>query len=77
MVVHRKGGKTVTIPLASRTARAVDLVVGQRIDGPIFLGPAGAKMTRDAAARMVRRVAKAGGISKRIGPVTGCRRARR
>ncbi len=68
LVVHRKGGKTVTIPLAPRTARALDLAIGERIEGPLFLGPSGDKMTRDAAARMVRRVAKAAGITKRIGP---------
>ncbi len=43
LVVHRKGGKTVTIPLAPRTARAVDLAVGERFDGPIFLGHKGEK----------------------------------
>lgn len=68
LVVHRKGGKTVTIPLAPRTARAIDLAVGERLEGPIFLGQDGRQMTRDAAARMVRRLAKAAGISKRIGP---------
>lgn len=68
LVVHRKGGKTVTIPLAPRTARALDLAIGERVEGPLFLGPTGDKMTRDAAARMVRRVAKAAGITKRIGP---------
>ncbi|MBW3575928.1 MAG: tyrosine-type recombinase/integrase [Actinobacteria bacterium] len=68
LVVHRKGGKTVTIPLAPRTARAVDLAVGERFDGPIFLGHNGERMTRDAAARVVRRLARAAGISKRIGP---------
>jgi hypothetical protein len=40
LVVLRKGGKTVTIPLAPRTARAVDFVVGERSDGPIFIGRA-------------------------------------
>ncbi len=38
LTVLRKGGKTVLIPLAPRTARAVDLAVGERSDGPIFLG---------------------------------------
>ena len=33
LVVLRKGGKTVTVPLAPRTARAVDLVVGERSRG--------------------------------------------
>ena len=68
LVVHRKGGKTVTIPLAPRTARALDLAIAERVEGPIFLGSTGDRMTRDAAARMVRRVSKAAGIRKRIGP---------
>lgn len=68
LVVHRKGGKTVTIPLAPRTARALDLAIGERAEGPLFVGANGDRMTRDAAARMVRRIAKAASISKRIGP---------
>ncbi len=36
-----KGGKVVTIPLAPRTARAIDLAVGERADGPIFLAADG------------------------------------
>ncbi len=68
LVVHRKGGKTVTIPLAPRTARALDLAIGERIEGPLFVGANGDRMTRDAAARMVRRIAKAADISKRIEP---------
>jgi integrase/recombinase XerD len=35
--VVRKRGKTVTIRLAPRTARAIDLAVGERVEGPIFL----------------------------------------
>ncbi len=50
LVVHRKGGKTVTISLAPRTARAVDLAIGDRLGGPLFLGSGGDRMTRDAAA---------------------------
>jgi integrase len=37
LVITRKGGKVVTIPLAPRTARAIDLAVGERCEGPIFL----------------------------------------
>lgn len=66
--MHRKGGKVVTIPLAPRTARAVDLAVGERLDGPIFLDRNGDRLRRDGAARMVRRLAKRAGITKRIGP---------
>ena len=68
LVVHRKGGKTVTIPLAPRTARALDLAIGERLEGPIFLGSNGHRLTRDAAARVVRRLAKSAGINKKIGP---------
>ena len=37
LTVLRKGGKLVTIPLAPRTARAIDLAIGERLAGPIFL----------------------------------------
>ena len=37
LTITRKGGKIVTIPLAPRTARAIDLCVGEREEGPIFL----------------------------------------
>jgi integrase/recombinase XerD len=37
LVITRKGGKVVTIPPAPRTARAIDLAIGERADGPLFL----------------------------------------
>jgi len=33
LVITRKGAKVVTIPLAPRTARAIDLAIGQRARG--------------------------------------------
>ena len=39
LTVTRKGGKVVTIPLAPRTARAIDLVIGERTEGPLFRPP--------------------------------------
>jgi len=36
LTIIRKGGKVVTIPLAPRTARAIDLAIGERSEGPIF-----------------------------------------
>ena len=33
LVISRKGGKIVTIPLAPRTARAIDLAIGDRCEG--------------------------------------------
>ncbi|MGH2705297.1 MAG: tyrosine-type recombinase/integrase [Actinomycetota bacterium] len=67
---HRKGGKVVTIPLAPRTARAIDLAIGERIEGPIFLGADGLRLNRHADRRIVRRVARRAGIVKRVGPHT-------
>ena len=33
LTITRKGGKVVTIPLAPRTARAIDLAIGERVGG--------------------------------------------
>jgi integrase/recombinase XerD len=68
--VLRKGGKIVTVPLAPRTARAIDLAIGERTEGPIFLGPNGNRLDRHGAARIVRRVAHRAGADKPIGPHT-------
>jgi integrase/recombinase XerD len=70
LVVLRKGGKTVTVPLAPRTARAIDLVVGERVEGPILLSRDGQRLDRHGAARIVRRIARRAGIHKRVGPHT-------
>jgi site-specific recombinase XerD len=70
LTVTRKGGKVVTLPLAPRTARAIDLAVGERPQGPIFLGPDGIRLDRHGAGRIVRRVARRAGITKRVGPHT-------
>jgi integrase len=70
LTVVRKGGKSVTMPMAPRTARTVDLVVGERFEGPILLGNDGERLDRHAAARIVRRIARAAGISKKVGPHT-------
>jgi integrase len=61
LTVLRKGGKIVTIPLAPRTARAIDLAIGERLDGPIFLRPDGQRIDRHCASRIVRRVARRAG----------------
>ena len=52
LVITRKGGKVATIPLAPRTARAIDLAVGERVDGPIFLTFDGQRLDRHGAARV-------------------------
>ena len=69
LFIHRKGNKTAMIPLAPRTARAMDLYIGERSRGPIFLNhDRTARLDRHAAARIVRRLAKRAGIDKRISP---------
>jgi integrase/recombinase XerD len=70
LTITRKGGKVVTIPLAPRTARAIDLAVGERCAGPIFLNGEGRRLDRHGAGRIVRRVARRAGISKAVGPHT-------
>ncbi len=52
LFIHRKGGKTATIPLSPRTARALDLYIGERETGPIFLNHDGTRrLDRHASAR--------------------------
>jgi len=70
LVITRKGGKVVIVPLAPRTARAVDLAVGVRSDGPLFLAADGRRLDRHGAARIVRRAARRAGITKPVGPHT-------
>jgi integrase len=70
LVVTRKGGKVVTISLAPRTARAIDLAIGQRTDGPIFVTADGRRLNRHGAGRIVRRVGRRARIGKPIGPHT-------
>ena len=60
----------MTVPLAPGTARAMDLAVGERCEGPIFVGADGRRIDRHAAGRIVRRIARRAGIAKRVGPHT-------
>jgi integrase/recombinase XerD len=59
-----------TIPLAPRTARAIDLAIGERTGGPLFLTADGRRLDRHGAARIVRRVTRRAGIAKKVGPHT-------
>ena len=70
LVVTRKGGKVVTIPLAARTARAIVLAIGERTDGPTFLTADGRRLDRHGAARIVRWAARQADIAKHVGPDT-------
>ena len=70
LTIIRKGGKMVTIPLAPRTARAIDLAIGERAGGPVFLATDGRRLDRHGAGRVVRKVARRAGIGKAVTPHT-------
>jgi integrase/recombinase XerD len=70
LTITRKGGRAVTIPLAPRTARAIDLAVGERTDGPVFLATDGRRLDRHGAGRIVRKTARRAGIAKTVTPHT-------
>ena len=70
LTITRKGGKVVTIPLAPRTARAIDLAIGERTEGPVFLAADGRRLDRHGAGRIVRKTARRAGIGKAVTPHT-------
>jgi len=69
-VITRKGGNIVTIPLAPRTARAIDLAIGERCEGPVVIASDGRRLDRHGAGRIVRRIARRAAITKPVGPHT-------
>jgi len=75
LLVERKGGKRVVIPLAPRTYRAILAVIGERTSGPILLGNKG-RMDRFEAYRMVKRIARKADLAnaKKVSPHS-CRHA--
>ena len=60
----------VTIPLAPRTARAIDLAAGERTEGPVFPGSGRPPAGPAGAGRIVRRIARRTGIGKSVTPHT-------
>ena len=70
LTITRKGGKVVTVPLAPRTARAIDLAIGERTEGPVFLARDGRRLDRHGAGRIVRMTARRAGIAKVVTPHT-------
>jgi integrase/recombinase XerD len=57
-----KGNKPALIPLVPRTARTIDLAVGERREGPILLRHDGQRLDRRTAHRWVRSIGKRAGI---------------
>jgi integrase/recombinase XerD len=68
LTITRKGGKVVTIPLAPRTARAIDLAIGERTAGPLFLAAGRRRLDRHGAGRIVRKVARHAVSTKVVTP---------
>ena len=60
-----KGNKPAVIPLVPRTARTIDLAVGERHQGPILRRADGQRLERRTAHRWVAAIAKRAGL----GPV--------
>jgi site-specific recombinase XerD len=59
-----KGNKPALIPLVPRTARTIDLAVGERRDGPILRRHDGQRLDRRTAHRWVRSIGKRAGIGQ-------------
>jgi integrase/recombinase XerD len=57
-----KGNKPAVIPLVPRTARTVDLAVGERCEGPILCRRDGQRLDRRTAHRWVRSIGTRAGL---------------
>lgn len=70
---EKKNGEVFEMPLSPRTSHAVDQCIYGRDSGPVFLmrglnGAEPSRMDRRAADRVVKRLVKEAGITKRITP---------
>lgn len=68
LTVCGKGGKISTIPLPPPVFRAIDACSAGRTEGPLLHSRSGAQMDRYAATKIVKRVAKRAGITKKVSP---------
>jgi integrase/recombinase XerD len=57
-----KGNKPAVIPLVPRTARTIDLAIGERTAGPVLVRHDGQRLDRRTAHRWVRSIAKRAGL---------------
>jgi integrase/recombinase XerD len=65
---REKNVKKAHVPLMPRTSHAVDLILNGRTTGPLFLLRNEKPMDRRGADRIVKRIAKQAGITKRMHP---------
>lgn len=70
LTIRAKGGAETKVPLPPLVARAVDIAVDARTDGPILATATGAAMDRRHAHRTVQRLCRDAGIEdwQKIGP---------
>jgi integrase len=71
--ITRKGGRRAVVPLAPRTAAAIDAYLHGRTSGPLFLGEQRGRgevgrLTTSGVTYILHRVAKKAGIDKRLSP---------
>jgi integrase len=57
-----KGNKPAVIPLVPRVARTIDLVLGERCEGPILHRHDGQRLDRRTAHRWIRSIGKKAGL---------------
>jgi integrase/recombinase XerD len=57
-----KGNKPATVPLVPRTARTIDLAIGERHEGPILRRRDGQRLDRRTAHRWVRSIRERAGL---------------
>jgi integrase/recombinase XerD len=60
--IVEKGNKPAVVPLVPRTARTIDVAIGERSAGPILLRRDGQRLDRRTAHRWVRSIAKRAGL---------------
>lgn len=65
---HRKGGKVGILALAVRTSWAVEHSLAGRTEGPLLLGRSGGRLQPQATRRIVQRLCRQIGVTKRITP---------
>lgn len=68
LTIHGKGNRIDRIPLAPRTWDALTAALEGRTEGPLLLANDRSPLKRAQAARIVRRLTRAAGITKRISP---------
>ena len=63
-----KGGKPAVVPLTPRAVHAIEKLVANRESGPLLRNREDTRLTREAAGRLVRRISRSAGITKRLTP---------